>query len=464
MGDTEARREMGRSRVLVRWMSGAGLSLVFLVASSAIAQTPATPNFITDPLRITSKQKFDIQPLTVEKLYMTRAVGDTSWSPDDKQVAFVSNMSGRNNIWVVPSQGGWPVQLTVSNQRQVSVAWSPKGRWIAYNSDYDGNEQWDLFLVSPSNGQVVNLTNSPAVSEEGPAWSPDGEKLAYSVKPKQSPNYELEVMEILTKKVTHLTSNSPARLNNVVPIWSRDGKWIVFTQVDAAGKDSNIFIVGANGGRATNLTPHEGERSFMATDLSPDGKTVLITSNAGNGYQNAGLLEVAGKKITWLTKDKWEVTSGKFSTDGRRVTWTANVDGNQEINVYDLDTRRASTLPVAKGMNSLAGADTTFSHDGRRLLYAHNGPNAPNDIWAYDFATQKSQQITNSLVGGVRSEDMVEPFLVHYPSKDAKWQISAFVYVPYNAEKNGKNAAIVYIHGGPTSQTVNSFNRNVQYL
>ena len=320
---------------------------------------------------------------------MTRAIGDSSWSPDDKQIAFVTNISGRNNIWLVSSQSGWPTQLTVSNQRQANVAWSPKGRWIAYNSDYDGNEQWDLFLVSASNGQVVNLTNSPEVSEEGAAWSPDGEKLAYSVKPKQSPNYEIDIIEIQTKKVTHLTSNTPAQLSNFNPIWSRDGKWIVFTQQNAAGKDANIFIANSAGGRATNLTPHEGERNFLATDISPDGKTVLITSNAGNGYQNVGLLDVATKKITWLTEDKWEVTSGKFSPDGKRLTWTANVDGNQDIYLYYMATRRALALPVAKGINSLAGAETAFSHDGTRLLYTHNGPDAPNDVWAYDFTAQK---------------------------------------------------------------------------
>ena len=56
---------------------------------------------ITDPAQITAKQKFDIQPFTIEKLYMTRAVGDSSWSPDDKQVAFVTNITGRYNIWLV---------------------------------------------------------------------------------------------------------------------------------------------------------------------------------------------------------------------------------------------------------------------------------------------------------------------------------------------------------------------------
>ena len=439
--------------------------LAFLATTiSGLAQTSASPATITDPAQITSKAKPTIQPFTVEKLYMTRAIGESSWSPDDKQVAFVSNISGRNNIWLVPSPGGWPTQLTVSNQRQASIAWSPKGRWIAYNSDYDGNEQWDLFLVSANNGQVVNLANTPEVSEEGTAWSPDGEKLAYSVKAKQSPNYEIDTIEIESKKITHVTRNTPAQLSNFNPIWSRDGKLIVFSQQNAAGKDGNIFIASAAGGRATNLTPHEAERNFVATDLSPDGKTVLITSNAGNGYQNAGLLDVATKKITWLTEDKWEVISGKFSPDGKRLTWTANVDGNQDIYLYSMATRRALALPVAKGINSLAGSETAFSHDGTQLLYTHNGPDAPNDVWIYDFNAQKAQQLTHSLVGGVRSEDMVEPFLVHYPSRDGKWQISAFVYVPYNAEKNGKNAAIVYVHGGPTSQTINSFNRNIQYL
>jgi dipeptidyl aminopeptidase/acylaminoacyl peptidase len=435
----------------------------FLLISFAAAQTSA-PTFLTDPTQLVSRQKFDIQPFTVEKLYMTRAIAYAAWSPDDKQIAFVTNITGRYNIWLVPSQSGWPTQLTVSNQRQINIAWSPKGRWIAYNSDYDGNEQWDLFLVSTSNGQVVNLTNTPEVSEEGAAWSPDGEKLAYGVKPKQSPNYEIDVMEILTKKVTHLTSNTPAQYSNSHPIWSKDAKWIVYTQESPTGKDANVFLVGSAGGNATNLTPHEGEQHFSATDISPDGKTVLITSTAHNGFRNAGLLDIATKKITWLTTDKWEVNSGHFSPDGKRLNWTANVEGNWDIYVYDVAQKQSHALPGSSGLNWLMSDATTFSHDSKRILYIHEGPNAPGDLWTYDFTASKANQITNSMVGGIRSADMVEPFLVHYPSKDGKWQISAFVYVPYNAEKNGKNAAIVWIHGGPDAQSNNSYNQGIQYL
>jgi len=439
--------------------------MVVGMVTEVLTQTRIEPkHFITDPNQITSKDKFDVQPFSVDKLYMTRAIGDSAWSPDAKQVAFITNISGRNNLWLVSSESGWPVQLTVSNQRQVSPAWSSNGRWIVYASDHDGDEQWDIFLVSPANGQVTNLTNTPQISEENPVWSPDGNSLAYMVKPKESSTFEIEVMEVLTKKVSHLTNNTPKELGNFGPIWSKDGKWIVYTQQNATGKDSNIFIASVADGKATNLTPHQGEHNFSANHISPDGKTILITSNAHNSYDNVGLLDVATKQITWLTNEKWEMSAGNFSPDGKRLTWTANIDGNTDIFVHDLLTRKTEALLLPKGVNTLAGAESAFSRDGTRLLFYHNGPNAPNDLWSYNFATAKSHQITNSLVGGLRSEDMVEPFLVHYPSRDKKWEISAYAYVPYNAERNGQNAAIVYIHGGPAAQTVNSFNRNIQYL
>lgn len=435
----------------------------------SVCQTPAHPatgtsQVITDPAQIKSHDKFDIQPFTIEKLYMTRTIGDNTWSPDGKQVAFITNISGRNNIWLVSAEGGWPTQLTISNQRQTSLAWSSNRRWIAFTSDNDGNEQWDIFLVSPSTGQLMNLTNTAEISEESPTWSPDNLTLAYSVKPKASPNYEIETIDWTTKKVTHITSNTPKEWSNVNPIWSRDGKRIVFTQLHAAGKNANVLIADLATGQVTNLTPHEGEQLYVANDLSSDAKTVLITSNAANGYNNAALLDAATKKITWLTHDKWEVNGGKFSPDGKSLTWTANVDGNQSIYFYTLITHRSTLLPLAAGINNLAGAQTPFTRDGAHMLYTHDGPNSPNDLWVYDTAARKSRQITHSLVGGIRGEDMAEPFLVHYPSRDGKWQISAFVYVPYNAERNGKNAAIVYIHGGPDSQTVNSFNKSIQYL
>ena len=454
---------------------------VFLViilsslATAGLAQTLPATKAITDPKQIASKPNAQVEPrsLTIEKLYMTRQIGRPTWSPDGKSIAFISNMSGRNNIWVVPAEGGFPTQLTVSDQRQTGVAWSPDGKWIAYQSDYDGDEQWDIFLVSPKTGRVVNLTQTREIAEMNPTWSPDGRYLAYEVKPKTSAAVEIDVYDMVMREVKHLTANTPQDKRNVDPIWSKDGKYIVYTQEQAKGTDSNIFIANWANGKSKLLTPHKGEQLYFANDISAlntyDAQTVLLTSNAANGYSNIGLLlvgtfaEPQPAEIEWLTKDKSEIRGGEFSPDGKRVTFTANVDGNEDIYLHDLGTGKSTALAIAQGLNEPAGGHSAFSGDGSRLLYYHNGPTAPGDLWVYHVASGKSQQITHSFVGGIRSEDLVEPYLIHYPSRDGKWTISAFLYVPYNMARNGQNAAIVYLHGGPTSQTMNLFNRFIQF-
>ena len=87
--------------------------------------------------------------------------------------------------------------LRSATSASLQPAWSPDGKWIAYQSDTDGDEQWDIFLVSTKNGDVINLTNTPEIAEEGPAWSPDGKYLAYMVKPKTSSTYEIDLIDIV---------------------------------------------------------------------------------------------------------------------------------------------------------------------------------------------------------------------------------------------------------------------------
>jgi dipeptidyl aminopeptidase/acylaminoacyl peptidase len=440
-------------------------AIVVAMHAFTAAQTLPAPKVVTDPKEISSKPNAQVDKnLSIEKLYMTRQVGRPDWSPDGKQVVFVSNMSGRNNLWLVSAESGWPTQLTVSDQRQTGPAWSPDGKWIAYQSDYDGDEQWDLFIVSPKTGQVVNLTNTRDIAEMDPIWSPDSRYLAYMVKPRSSSASEIDLFDMAMRKVKHITSDTPKDKRNAGPVWSKDGKWIAYTQFQAKGTDSNVFVAEVASGKSTLLTPHEGEQIYSVDDFSPGGKNLLITSNAENGYENVGLLDIAGKKTTWLTEDKWEINGGRFSPDGKKVTWTANLDGNTDIFVHDLGTGKTTALTIPKGLNELAGKSSPFTQDGSRLMYYHNGATAPGDLWIYSFATGKSHQVTQSLVAGIRSEDMVEPYLVHYPSRDGKWTISAFVYMPYNLPRNGQHPAIVFVHGGPTSQTVNSFNRFVQHV
>ena len=124
-------------------------AIVVFMSALVESQTLQPPQAITDPKQVSSKANAQVEPsLSIEKLYMTRAIGDTAWSPDGKTIVFASNMSGRSNLWLVPAAGGWPTQLTISDQRQSSPAWSPDGKWIVFQSDYNGDEQWDIFMIS----------------------------------------------------------------------------------------------------------------------------------------------------------------------------------------------------------------------------------------------------------------------------------------------------------------------------
>jgi dipeptidyl aminopeptidase/acylaminoacyl peptidase len=454
---------------------------VMLFLSALVgAQTLASPPAITDPKQIASKPNAQVEArgLTIEKLYMTRQIGPAAWSPDGKNIAFISNLSGRNNLWIVPAGGGFPTQLTVSNQRQSDPAWSPDGKWIAYQSDFDGDEQWDIFLVSPKTGKAVNLTQTREIAESNPTWSPDGRYLAYEVKPKTSPAGEIDVYDTVMREVKHVTTSTAGDKTNSDPVWAANGRYLVYTQEQAKGTDSNIFIADVASGKSCLLTPHQGEQLFFAEDVAPGSSKergeILITSNAKNGYQNVALLSFsdqggsAGQSlhpgaIHWLTQEKWEIRGGGFSPDGKRLTFTANLEGNQEIYLYEIATGKAAALPIPKGVNAPVGGHSAFRPDGSDLLYNHSGPTSPGDLWIYHLASRGSQQITHSLVGGIQPQDLVEPYLIHYPSRDGKWTISAFLYVPFNMARNGQNAAIVLIHGGPTSQSMNSFNRFVQF-
>ena len=214
------------------------LAIVISMSTLTLPQTLPAPQAITDPKQITSKPNAQVeqnqQSLSIEKLYMTRSVGGTTGrrmarpSPSSRTSA-AATISG----WCPPT-GGWPTQLTVSDQRQTSPAWSPDGKWIAYISDYDGDEQWDIFFVSPKTGQVVNITNTREIAEESPTWSPDGRYLAYTVKPKTSSVFEIDIFDTLMRETKHLTTGTPKDKMNVNPDLVR--RWQVDRLHPAAGQ------------------------------------------------------------------------------------------------------------------------------------------------------------------------------------------------------------------------------------
>src|SRR5258705_8220162 len=161
--------------------------LVLATAVVSLAATSPDTREITDPKKIASAEVSGAGAVPIDDLFYTRNTGGGAWSPDGKEIVFTSNFTGRFNLWKVSSSGGWPIQLSQSDNRQADAVWSPDGKWILYQSDIGGAETYDLFAIPSGGGKADNLPKTGEVSETGPRWSPDGKQLAISYKKKRAP-------------------------------------------------------------------------------------------------------------------------------------------------------------------------------------------------------------------------------------------------------------------------------------
>jgi len=419
---------------------------------------------ITDPKSITSESNAAAHPVPIEDLYYTRTVFNSAWSPDGKQVSFTTDMSGRLNLWKVSASGGWPLQLTQSDDRQYSATWSPDGKWIVYQQDAGGNELWDLYAVPSDGGTPVNLTNTPDVREEGPLWARDGKTVALNVKPKESTNYDIALLDWSTKKIRKLTSETNKSYSWGAVAWSPDGKTLYANRGEISGvPESEIYSIDVATGKLGNLTPHQGKILYAASSLSPDGTTLLITSNQKDGYQNVGLFDIASKKITWATDTKWEASSEHFSPDGKSFTYEINADGQIDAYLADRATMRAEKIDLPPGLNYFSGNPTTFSPAGDRVLINHQSSTHPGDIWVYDLKSRRPEQLTFSAIASLETTPLPPSQIVHYKTFDGK-TVSALMWVPFNIKRDGTNPGLVLPHGGPTGQMVDYWNTDVSAL
>ncbi len=438
---------------------------VFLVLSfcaSVFSQSSSPEDrAITDPRAVSSTTNAAARPVPIDDLYYTRSVFDPAWSPSGKEIVFVSDMAGRLNIWKVNSSGGWPIQLTQSDERQFSPVWSPDGKWIVYQQDSGGNELWDLFAVPSDGGDVVNLTNTPDAREEGPLWSSDGKTVALSFKPKDSTIYDIELLDWQTRKVRKLTNESTKTYSWSPVAWSADGRYLFADRSEVSGvPEGDVYRIEVASGKTENLTAHEGKRLYAATSLSPNGKTLLITSDEKGGYQNVAFIDLSTKQRTWATNTKWEASSGNFSPDGKSFTYTINADGHIDAYIASNANKHPEKIALAEGLNTFSGNPSPYAPDGNHILVKHQSSTQPGDLWVYDIAKHNSTRLTYSAIASLTTTPLPPSQVVHYKSFDGK-TISALMWVPFNLKRDGSSPALVLPHGGPTGQMVDYWNTSV---
>ncbi|MDQ1556958.1 MAG: TolB protein, partial [Pyrinomonadaceae bacterium] len=187
---------------------------------------------------------------------------DPAYSPDGSKVAFTYH----NEIFSMNADGSNQTQLTAYADLDFSPAWSPDGTKIAYASESPASvpplTYYEVFTINADGTGRTRITNTQTpsqVSNAGqPAWSPDGQKIAFESNRSNTGGngYELYVVNADGTNEVRLTNDST---DDSSPAWSPDGRKIAFTRyINNSSNDPEIFVINADGTGMSNLSNDPG--------------------------------------------------------------------------------------------------------------------------------------------------------------------------------------------------------------
>lgn len=384
-------------------------------------------------------------------------------SPNGKELAFAWNATGHWEIFLLSLEGGVPEKLTSGEGDKVSPRYSPDGRKIAYLRDRDGDENFDILVISARGGEPRELAPSPGSSDRFIQWSPQGDRILFEST--RSGKSDIWVVPSSGREPLRLTDHE-----NVykAPQWSPDGRWIAFTgNKSDAPNNLDIFLIPANGGEEKRLISISKGSLDRAPSWSPDGREIAFISDY-LGKDDIGLYSLESGEISWISHPEWEVVSPgpipgdkalDWSPDGSKLAYLLNRGGSVDLVVRDLHRGLEVVLDTPNGQR----LHQSFTPDGKGVLFIFSGPKHPPDLWTFSLVESTAHQLTESLVTRVQRDLLVEPELIWYPSFDGR-RIAAFLYRPHRSKRDGRLPALVWVHGGPTWQFYNCWDASIQYM
>jgi dipeptidyl aminopeptidase/acylaminoacyl peptidase len=414
----------------------------------------------TDPLAVTSASGPAPTPLPVEAILTTTRISGIRRSNDGRKLVYTSTASGRPNLWLMNVDGTGAHQLVTNDDRQSGARFSHDDGAVVYSQDRGGNEYYDIYEVPVNGGEPRNLTNTPDISETVSEFSPDGKLLAIGVKQKTAPATNLAVMQWPSGSIRQLTHEAAPKASWSENAWSPDGRFLYATR-SIGIDDSEIFRIDVVTGTSEQLLEHTGKQLISVAGVSRDGRTLLVTSNANGGYNNAALFDLATIKLRWITHTQWSANGAAFSPDGESVVVVMNANGRISTRFIHLKTMQQSERGVPPGLSYPVAYPTPFLPDGS-LLLSHEDSSHPQELYRLGPGNSLTQ-ITHNANETLQRVELPKSQLVSYTSFDGRL-ISAFMWVPLNLKRDSKAAAVVMPHGGPTGQVTDSFNGNAELL
>jgi Tol biopolymer transport system component len=238
---------------------------------------------------------------------------EPAWSPDGTQIAYVSNRGINFNIYLMNADGSNVRRLTSTAADESGLSWSPDGTKIVFGRGYCASvaagppppptDQCaaDLFVMNADGSNQTRLTSGPD-SDGGPAWSPDGTRIAFSRYISESHESDIFVVNADGSGLTNITGDADDNWN---PAWSPDATRIAFANFSSLdNSQSQIYVMSADGSNATALTK---DPAYMNDnpDWSPDGTKIAFARALFNSPDvwDVYLMNSDGSQLTILTPD-----------------------------------------------------------------------------------------------------------------------------------------------------------------
>ena len=430
------------------------IAALLLLGTSPLAAQIATPERpVTDPNALESPVNPEARAVPLEDIGNSRSVGSTTWSADGKHIFLVTNLTGRYNIWRTDAEGGWPLQVTQSDESQRGLAASRDGKWLYFTQDKGGDEYYDLYRVPTAGGAVEPVTQTSDLSEQDMVPGGADGLIALAVKKRSEAQSNLAVISP-DGSVRVLTNEADPAFAWWPRVWANGGKTIYANRGNIDSTASEVWRVDVATGKAERVLGKDGTIYALA-DVSPDGKWLAVTTDVDTGRPHAGLYNFVSGEWKWLKPIVWDQSALRFTRDGTALLVESSDDLRSRLVKVDLATGTETALKLPQGINFTQGLDPR-SPDGKSLLVVNMAANVAGELNRYDLATDTVTPITRLALASVRPEALATSQMVTYKSFDGTL-ISALVTMPANLARDGSNPAIVIPHGGPTGKTDDYF-------
>jgi len=242
----------------------------------------------------------------------------------ESKIFFVSDRSGRKEIWMMDYDGSNQHQLTHQNTISLSPRVSPDGSRVAFSSLTKSG--WDILMYSMDLNRLVSFPHFGGTNLS-PAWSPDGSRLAFSSS--RGGHSEIYLCDSAGGGLHAMTTG---RGPDVSPVWNRKtGSQIAF--VSGSTGLPQVYTMEADG---TNQQRMTDQGYAVSPNWSPNGQflTLAWTRKYGPGEPGSSdiyLMDIASKQWVQLTHDGGRNDFPSWSPDGRHVVFQSSRSGKEEI-------------------------------------------------------------------------------------------------------------------------------------